>query len=104
LNGGQPELAMSARFPAQIKHYTGASAGSWYFSPTADWNASDYVKSMEIFGKTCVIQLPPISYLLGVCPSYYRLLHDKVAANGLAHVHTHPVALTDIDALPELPA
>ncbi len=87
MNGGQPELAMSARFPAEIKHYTGASAGSWYFSPTADWNASDYVKSMEIFGKTCVIQLPPISSLLGVCP-LYQLLHDKVAANGLAHVHT----------------
>jgi len=40
----------------------------------------------------------------GSLPPLYRLLHDKVAANGLAHVHTHPVALTDIDALPELPA
>ena len=28
-------------------------------------------------------------------PTIYQLLHDNVAANGLAHVHTHPVALSD---------
>jgi len=28
-------------------------------------------------------------------PAIYQLLHDNVAANGLAHVHTHPVALSD---------
>ena len=28
-------------------------------------------------------------------PAIYQLLHDNVAANGLAHVHTHPMALSD---------
>lgn len=28
-------------------------------------------------------------------PAIYRLLQDNVAANGLVHVHTHPLALSD---------